>query len=174
MTACVSSAEVLVQKGWMAGLQCKPQEGFFPTFLQETYIRASKHKERDGMRCTSWSEVGMETAPAKLCNKSAVFPVSRQQHLWNRIVAFRLLFHYPTWSNPLGRFSSFGYYDDAYHIIIGLKQAPSQSFLQRKRQRQEKIMMPTGQEASVLDLALPPTSYITKKNHITSRGAWVA
>lgn len=29
-------------------------------------------------------------------------------------------------------------------------------------------MMPRGQEASVLDLALPPTSHITKKNHITS------
>lgn len=29
-------------------------------------------------------------------------------------------------------------------------------------------MVPRGQEASVLDLALPPTSHITKKSHITS------
>lgn len=74
---CSYQAKELI--GWFAGQT--PRRAFFSLFLQGTYIRASKRNEQVETRCTSWSEAGQGSSPSRLCSKSAVLPVPRQQHL---------------------------------------------------------------------------------------------
>lgn len=50
------SIEAKRLNGWSA-VQT-PRREFFSSFLQGTYIKASKHKAKDKRRYTSWSEVG--------------------------------------------------------------------------------------------------------------------
>lgn len=115
-----------------------PRRYFFFHFLARVIHQSQQTQGKDGMRCTSWSEVGRETAPAKPYNKSAVFPVSRQQHLWNELWLLGYCFIVPHGSNLLGR-CSFGYYFNACHHRT--QASTPQSLLQKKTTTQEKIMV---------------------------------